>query len=364
MSPRTIVGNLDCEVAWSVPPAQLPEPVMRRLGTMSVLVAALARDGDRLWTPRPVDPCRLFVSSWLPRVELSSGRPPRDAQCLLAWGQTEDVRGRPEPARPESGRDRLCDHLWSAPVAAPAVARAVNDKTWQHALAQEIGCGLPGAAVLRDPEAIPAAVARLGRGWVLKAPWSAAGRGHVVGAEPMSRRQARRARGMLRAAGALVLEPWCDRVQDFGLTGIVGDAGLAAVGEHRLLVTARGGFAGIDTRPPELTDAHRRRLHAVIEAVGRRLHERGYRGPFGVDAFTYRDAGGALCLQPMSEVNARLSFGWVARALAERADGPVRLSLGSRPAERPAAAATCLIAPTDADPLGAWVAPAHGSSMP
>ena len=62
-------------------------------------------------------------------------------------------------------------------------------------------------------------------------------------------------------------------------------------------------------------------VRCVADDVGDRLVEEsrrvagalaaaGYFGPFGVDAYTYRDRGAALCLQPRSEINARYSMGF------------------------------------------------------
>lgn len=51
-------------------------------------------------------------------------------------------------------------------------------------------------------------------------------------------------------------------------------------------------------------------LASEIERVGAALRREGYFGPFGVDAYTYRLAGGALALQPRSEINARYSMGF------------------------------------------------------
>ena len=46
------------------------------------------------------------------------------------------------------------------------------------------------------------------------------------------------------------------------------------------------------------------------ERVARALSGAGYFGPFGVDAFTYRDRVGNVCVQPRSEINARYTMGF------------------------------------------------------
>ncbi|HEU5060847.1 MAG TPA: hypothetical protein VFU21_30160, partial [Kofleriaceae bacterium] len=59
----------------------------------------------------------------------------------------------------------------------------------------------------------------------------------------------------------------------------------------------------------------------TAEAAGAALAAAGYRGPFSIDAYLWRDRAGAVQLQRLSEVNARLTFGLVARAAAGRSQG-------------------------------------------
>jgi hypothetical protein len=60
------------------------------------------------------------------------------------------------------------------------------------------------------------------------------------------------------------------------------------------------------------------RVTDTATAAGDALRAAGYRGPFSIDAYLWRDADGVLRLQRLSEINARLTFGLVARAAAER----------------------------------------------
>ncbi len=50
-------------------------------------------------------------------------------------------------------------------------------------------------------------------------------------------------------------------------------------------------------------------LRAELARVGRALHEAGYFGAFGVDAFTWTD-GATTSLRTRCEINARYSMGW------------------------------------------------------
>ena len=73
--------------------------------------------------------------------------------------------------------------------------------------------------------------------------------------------------------------------------------------------------------------------HAAA-VVGSTLALEGYRGHAGVDFWTYRDRSGVEQLNPLGEVNARLTFGLVAQRLARQlgAGSTARLFLEGGPA--------------------------------
>jgi len=154
---------------------------------------------------------------------------------------------------------------------------------------------------------------------------------------------------MLERFGPLVLEPWRDRVADLGVCGELAAGGDVRLLEpHHLRSDPRGGFLGIALSPP-VDPAIAAPLREVAEAAARRVAARtGYRGPFAIDAFLYRD-GSTARLHPLCEINARFSFGWIAHGLARRL-GIQRLGF-----DPPPAGATVLIAPGD-DGVTAWCA--------
>ena len=147
--------------------------------------------------------------------------------------------------------------------------------------------------------------------------------------------------------GALVFEPWLERTCDLGVCAVVRADGIEQRAPHTLLTTERGGFLGISQAPPPLSAAQRAQLTRVVEAAGRALRDAGYLGPYNIDAFLYRDRHSGIALRPLCEINARISFGWVAAALAER-HGFSELGFGAPPpdASKPA---TLLVAPEQPD---------------
>jgi hypothetical protein len=132
---------------------------------------------------------------------------------------------------------------------------------------------------------------------------------------------------------------------------VAGDGAVVQHAPHRIRCDARGGFIGIELAEPALAPADRDQLAAAVVAAGRAIAAVGYAGPFGVDAFVYRERGGTVTrLHPLCEINARHTFGWVARGLHRRC-GATALGFGDPPA-----AGHVVIAPTADDPVCAWLA--------
>ncbi len=150
---------------------------------------------------------------------------------------------------------------------------------------------------------------------------------------------------------ALVFEPWLSRVVDVAACAHVDATGRVAIQPpHQLLTTDRGTFRGIDLAARVLEGAEHDILVMTVDTVGVALHQAGYVGPFGVDAFVHDDGAGRR-LHPLCEINARYTFGHVARALAKRL-GIRALAMGSNPP----AGAIVLVAPWRDERSAAWVA--------
>jgi hypothetical protein len=286
-----IHANLDAEASWAG--TTLRRAVRERISLTAALLAALApRDATavEVWAPAAVDPAAIRLAN----VTMRAGTPPR------------------------------ADLRWADPG---PIARAANDRRLALAVAP-----LAGARELRSLAELDAHAAATPGSWVCKAPWTAAGRDRAFGDGPP--------RGELRAhvarlfarAGALVYEPWLDRVVDVGTCAHVDAAGVVtAAAPHQLRVDASGRFRGIALAAPALAPGEADALAAAVVRAGAALTELGYAGPFTVDAFAYRDAAhpGARRLRALCEINARYSFGAVARALRSGLGG--ELGFGTPP---------------------------------
>jgi hypothetical protein len=306
-----IWANLDCEARWGG--RQLPQHVARRVSAASSLLAAFAPAGEHaeVFAPAAVDAIRIA----LPNVTMRVGNP---ARWDLAWADPD--------------------------------AKAANDRRLALALSEQLGTALPGARAIHSLAELDAHLAATGTArWVCKAPWTAAGRDRAHGEGTNVSGELRVYLGrLIERFGAVLFEPWLDRVLDLGVCARVHpDGRISAEAPHTLLSDARGAFLGIDLAEPALTAGDRRLLAQAVDAAGRALAGLGYLGPFTVDAFVYRD-GDAHVLHPVCELNARYTFGHIARALAARLGTRV-LGFGAPPA-----GARVLVTPSADDPVAAW----------
>jgi hypothetical protein len=332
---RRILANLLCEdeLARDLGPhlsrrTSPPRSVLAAVSRLGTLLRVFARQGDRLWTPAPVDPERVPQVPGLPRPILESGplgELPRAAE-VLAWCETQEAaahRGGARHAAALSAAAPLHELLWSLPTPEPAIVAAVHHRAFHLQVAEEIGCALPGARTVMSLTELDRVLRSAPRSWVVKAPLSAAGRDRYIArdgpelSDPKARRTVER---LFARHGALLFEPWMDRVADFGVSALLAGAELRIVGVHRQRVDAKGRFLGIDLEAG-LGEEDRDRLVETTEAVATALRRAGYAGPFGIDAWSYRREDGSIVLNPLGEINARMTFGLVAWTLAERVPG-------------------------------------------
>ena len=221
--------------------------------------------------------------------------------------------------------------------------RDLYDKAWLQARFGERREARFGEREERVARTMEEAERLGGPGMLLKAPFSTAGRGlhrwERAGREGWTAR-------VLAEQGAVVVEPWDERVLDisvqFDVLGPESDSvrGSAArsaepgpepeIRVHpwaRFLVDGHGRYRGAcvgrpldDVRDPALLRwIHSRDLQAELTAairpVALEMARRGFRGPAGVDAYIAR-SGDSFKLRPLVELNPRVTMGRVAQAVA------------------------------------------------
>jgi hypothetical protein len=217
--------------------------------------------------------------------------------------------------------------LGIAPPAAPslAVLRAVNDR----AFCARLGHGLPVSCFATSMDMLFAHLASARRApeqvFVIKRAFSFAGRERRrVSAGTRDRdlvldasTRGFCARSFERGEGVQV-EPWVDRVADFSRHGYLTRSGTLHTGPVRKQqVDAMGRFEGTSTSPVQLAPDEEQALSRAVEDTGTALHAEGYFGPFGIDAFRYRDGLGELRFNARCEINARFTMGYPRSLLLE-----------------------------------------------
>lgn len=279
--------------------------LLRTVSPMAARLAVFGRPEDRLWVPG--DP------------------PPEPAAEVLAWCETPEaaaLRAAPRPTWEPADLDLpLAELVWRLPVAAPAAVAAVHHRAFALELAAELGCALPGAQMVSSLHELDRLLAapRAPEAWVVKAPFSAAGRARFIEdgrrlADPKSRRTVE---NLFERHGPLLFEPWLDRVADWGCIGVVTAESWRIEGIHRQRVDGKGQFVGVELETGDLPANDRSRLEEVAAAVAVALRRSGYVGPFGLDAWHWRRPDGTVTFHPLGEINARLTFGFVERAATE-----------------------------------------------
>jgi hypothetical protein len=224
------------------------------------------------------------------------------------------------------------------------------DQPWREALpaewfSKEIGLRLEQALgpvpetgrLFRDAESVLTAIQHhlLSGQALLKAPMSYAGRGHLrVNSASDPARTCGWIDNTLASHGAVVVEPWLDRVLDFSALYEINPGGVVSLlGLTHMENDSAGRFLGIRVSPkwgtlltPEIAvflfrearvmEIYQQKIPALVHAL-----LPGYVGPLGVDAMVHRRANGSITLKPVAEMNVRMTMGRVAWEWMKRRPG-------------------------------------------
>lgn len=306
---RAIVANLDCELRWAQrgspgPHKELPTAVRKAISELSQDLRIFGNANDILITLE--DPTDTLDSCFE----------------VLVWGQTHKVTSK---LAPQNERAPWQERLWQLGCS-PTIAAQCNDRRFCLTLELPAELELANVQTVDSIEALDQYIQTQPLGpddaWVAKAPWAASGR------ERLKRRgrgvqteQRVRATRLLQRYEQLVVEPWMKRIADFGVAGLIGESLASSIvfAPHQLQCDAGGVFRGIrinDAQTREMLGSHEENLRHCADIVKTALFTHGYRGPFGIDAFLYEEHDQTR-LRAVCEINARLTFGLVARAHAE-----------------------------------------------
>jgi hypothetical protein len=192
------------------------------------------------------------------------------------------------------------------PHPAPGVLRRVNHRLFAH----EVGGGLPEQRYFTERAPLEALLRRAERPWMLKRPLAFAGRGQMRFYGPISDKQWSWLDVSLARDG-LIAEPLVSPTLELSLHGFVWQAGHFELGRPCVQeVTDRGVFRGVRlAQSGELDAAESASVLDRGKRAAELLHEAGYFGPFGIDAYRY-EVGDARGFCALSEINARYTMGF------------------------------------------------------
>jgi len=186
------------------------------------------------------------------------------------------------------------------------VLRRVNHRWFAH----QVGGGLPEQRYFTAREPLEELLRRAERPWLLKRPLAFAGRGQMRFYGPITDKQWSWLDVSLAQDG-LIVEPLVTPTLELSLHGFVWQTGRSEIGRICVQeVTNRGVFRGVRlAASDELAAAESASLLDQAERVAGWLHEAGYFGPFGIDAYRYR-LGESYGFCALSEINARYTMGF------------------------------------------------------
>lgn len=168
---------------------------------------------------------------------------------------------------------------------------------------------------------------------VIKAPWSSSGRGirYITNGE-LSPSVQGFVRRVIKTQGGIMLEPYYNKVKDFGMEFMAKADGEVEYVGLSLFKTQNGSYTGnilADEEEKSRLLQHyipKERIEHLKEQVCQyfpRLINRAYTGPFGIDMMIVaRDDAQGFMVHPCVEINLRRTMGHVALALSPK-DGSV-----------------------------------------
>ncbi len=264
---------------------------------------------------------------------------PIDVSAVAPWGWDMPIRARldrmdiPHKLLPTSAQLWRMRELSHRRTAASLLQRLADDGLTTGISAMPVECTSVAEveqALQRTPHA------------VLKAPWSSSGRGlrfvgtrteKVASASGESLLQADRAlegwlRGVLARQGSVMVEPYYNKVKDFGMEFEALADGSIVYRGLSLFHTANGAYKGnvvaTEQRKREMVERYFTSafLDRVKDCICNHLADMlrdCYQGPLGVDMMVMGGDDGFL-LHPCVEINLRRTMGHVALALTPADD--------------------------------------------
>lgn len=180
------------------------------------------------------------------------------------------------------------------------------------------------AWMVRSTAEVHEKLAQLGR-MVVKEPWSSSGRGvRYITQETLTEAIDNWVRRVITTQGGLAVEPYYNKVMDFGMEFCAKDGKVDYSGLS-VFTTENGFYTGNLVAAEELKLAllsqyvapeHLSEIRVKLQRLLGEAIGTAYSGPLGVDMMVYADADSRLHVHPMVEINLRRTMGHAALSLA------------------------------------------------
>ena len=325
--PRIFVfnPNVEDELAGR-PPRRAAKAVEQDL---SSLLMFLAHKEDVVVAPRP-------PLQTLKRLHHAGFAIPQFIDSLEDLGDRKRGESKPWGWSPDAAK-RL-DGTWNSDW------KKLYDKTWAIEQRRLFATHSKSPFLLKADEAVHTEVQTVlqqlerPENWVIKAPFSTSGFGRtrVTGRPDKSRL------GWITKqldSGPVIVEKWVDRLLDFSVQIDVSKR-IQVSGITRFWTNSSGNYLGAiagkwntGLSPAWLRMLHESEMPHLMKAaavqVGEAARSMGYTGFLGVDCLVARTPEGPR-LQPILEVNPRMTMGRIALSLSERCTGPAAWLMVSR----------------------------------
>ncbi|HOF33471.1 MAG TPA: hypothetical protein PK624_05440 [Spirochaetota bacterium] len=116
---------------------------------------------------------------------------------------------------------------------------------------------------------------------------------------------------------SFIIEPWRERVEDYSAGFFLSKNGeMTDFNVRKLFSTDRGQFDALITGL-EIDEKLFNEMHDAAIKISESLVSEGYFGHVSFDAYTFRDGEG-ISMNPVSEINARMTMADIARFMAEK----------------------------------------------
>jgi hypothetical protein len=186
------------------------------------------------------------------------------------------------------------------------VVQKVNSKAFSYQESPK----LPGSALIHNWQELEEWDGKTKEPKVLKSCFGVSGKGHLFLPSGHMKKFAEKE---FSAGRPVVAEPWVERILDFSTQWMIHkDKGIEYLGPTLLISDGRGRYTANKVGDPEILfgrylsflDRHKEIALPILQ----KMAARGYFGNVGIDAMIW----GSGQLQPVVEINARKTMGWVA----------------------------------------------------